>query len=107
MNESLVEDASEIRGVKGAALIKAMGDVSSSTITTPELNEFLGFLYGVAPIFGESTEFGAVRGIIVKSDKGENLSVFVEGEEALGVVFCHETSIRELRREVDELLLWG
>lgn len=107
MNESLVEDVMAVRGVTGVALIGSMGDVAASTIVESELNEFLGFLFGIAPVLGGSSDLGPIRGLIVKTDDGKHLSVFVEGDEALGVVYNHETSIRELRREIDELLLWG
>ncbi len=107
MNESLVEDVMKIRGVKGAALANAMGEITVSTVERPELNEFIGFLSGIAPVLGNSAGLGAVRGVTLKSTKGDNLSVFIEGDEALGVVSTRETATRFLRQQVDDLLQWG
>jgi len=107
MNESLVEEVMEVRGVKGAALIRPMGEVAASNLGSQELTDFLGFLFAMVPLLKSPPDWGDLRGIVATSNSNDAFCIFLQDDEALGVVADQQVSIRALRDEIDELFLWG
>lgn len=107
MKDSIVDDVLNIKGVEGAALATSMGDIVTSSLDDTELDDFIGFMVGIVPVFEQVADLGKVQSVVLKSDNSENLSVYVEEEQVLGVVSSNRTSVRILRQQLDDLLQWG
>ncbi len=107
MKDSIVDDVMNVKGVRGAALTDEMGDIVSSSIESGEVNDFVGFVAGIAKVFEEVSDLGAVQSIMIKSSQEDNLSVFLGAENALGVQSSNRVSLRALKQQVEDLLQWG
>jgi len=107
MKDSIIDDVMNFKGVRGAVLTDEMGDIVTSSIETSEVNDFVGFVAGVVKVFEEVSDLGQVQSIILKSNTEDNLSVFLGGEQALGLQSSNRVSVRALKQQVDDLLQWG
>ncbi|QEQ98214.1 GTP-binding protein [Neptunomonas concharum] len=107
MKDSIIDDVMNFKGVRGAVLTDEMGDIVTSSIETSEVNDFVGFVAGVVKVFEEVSDLGQVQSIILKSNTEDNLSVFLGGEQALGIQSSNRVSVRALKQQVDDLLQWG
>lgn len=107
MKDSIVDDVMNVKGVRGAALTDDMGDIVSSSIESGDVNDFVGFVAGIAKVFEEVSDLGAVQSIMIKSSQEDNLSVFLGSENALGVQSSNRVSLRALKQQVEDLLQWG
>lgn len=107
MKDSIVDDLMNIKGVQGAALSNAMGDMLTSSLDDPELEDFIGFMAGIVPVFEQVSDLGTVQSVVLKSERNEHLSVYIEQDQALGVLSSNRTSVRTLRQQVDDMLQWG
>lgn len=107
MKDSIIDDVMNFKGVRGAVLTDEMGDIVTSSIETSEVNDFVGFVAGVVKVFEEVSDLGQVQSIVLKSNKEDNLSVFLGGEQALGIQSSNRVSVRALKQQVDDLLQWG
>ncbi len=107
MKDSIVDDVLNIKGVQGAALATEMGDIVTSSLDDTELDDFIGFMAGIVPVFEQVSDLGHVRSVVLKSERNDNVSVYVEEEQVLGVVSSNRASVRILRQQLDDLLQWG
>ncbi len=107
MKDSIIDDVMNFKGVRGAVLTDEMGDIVTSSIETSEVNDFVGFVAGVVKVFEEVSDLGQVQSIILKSNTEDNLSVFLGGEQALGIQSSNRVSVTALKQQVDDLLQWG
>ncbi len=107
LKESIIDDVMKIRGVKGAALVSAVGDVMGSTIDDAEFNEFVGFLSGMARAFESTANLGRLRGIALKGNREDNLVLYSEEEQTLCVLSSARVPVRQLNQQIDNLLQWG
>lgn len=107
MKDSIVDDVLNIKGVEGAALATEMGDIVTSSLDDTELDDFIGFMAGMVPVFEQVSDLGRVRSVVLKSERNDNVSVYVEEEQVLGVVSSNRASVRILRQQLDDLLQWG
>lgn len=107
MKDSIVDDVLNIKGVEGAALATAMGDIITSSLDNTELDDFVGFMAGIVPVFEQVADLGQVQSVVLKSENEDNLSVYVEEEQVLGVVSSNRTSVRILRQQLDDMLQWS
>lgn len=107
MKDSIVDDLLNIKGVQGAVLADAMGDIITSSLDDSVLDDFIGFMAGMVPVLEQASDFGQVRSVVLKSDKSENLSVFVEEAQVLGVLSGNRASVRILHQQIDDLLQWS
>jgi predicted regulator of Ras-like GTPase activity (Roadblock/LC7/MglB family) len=86
MKDSVLEDTMKVRGVRGAAVLGGRGEVAVSSIESKELNELIEHLHRTAAGEKAQATFGKARRVLVRTDKQEDLSVFVKGEEALAIL---------------------
>lgn len=107
LKDSIIDDVMNLKGVRGAVLTDEMGDIITSSIEDSEVNDFVGFVAGVVKVFEEVSDLGQVQSIMLKSGKDDNLSVFIGGEQALGIQSSNRVSARVLKQQVDDLLQWG
>lgn len=107
MKDSIIDDVMNLKGVRGAVLTDDLGEIITSSIESTEVNDFVGFVAGVVKVFEEVSDLGPVQNIVLKSSKEDNLSVFVGGDQALGVQFSNRVSVRTLKQQIDDLLQWG
>lgn len=107
MKDSIIDDVMNLKGVRGAVLTDDMGEIVTSSIESTEVNDFVGFVAGVVKVFEEVSDLGPVQNIVIKSSKEDNLSVFVGGDQALGVQSSNRVSVRTLKQQIDDLLQWG
>ncbi|MBU0498623.1 MAG: ATP/GTP-binding protein [Gammaproteobacteria bacterium] len=106
MKEEIVQEVMGLRGVKGAALVSSLGDIVESTVEDGQLMEFISFLAGVAPTFEEAANLGRVTEVILKSPRDDVITLYVEDEQALGVVADNRTSVRILKQQIYDMLQW-
>lgn len=104
MNETVIKEAMQIRGVRGAALVGAAGKITASNIEAGELNDFFELLYRVASPIERGTALAPVRRIVVRTDKTDVLALLVHDKEALGVVSEKWRPLAELCADVKELV---
>lgn len=107
MKDSIIDDVMNFKGVRGAALTDEMGDVITSSIESPEMNDFVGFVAGVVKVFEEVSDLGKVQSVTIRGGQEDNLSVFLNGEQALGIQTANRVSVRALKQQVDDILQWG
>ncbi len=107
MKDSIIDDVMNLKGVRGAVLTDDMGEIITSSIESTDVNDFVGFVAGVVNVFEEASGLGSVQNICIKSNKEDNLSVFIGGEKALGVQSSNRVSVRTLKQQVDDLLQWS
>jgi signal recognition particle receptor subunit beta len=107
MKDAIIDDVMNLKGVRGAVLTDDMGEIITSSIESTEVNDFVGFVSGVVKVLEDVSDLGPVQSIIIKSNTEDNLSVFVGGEQALGVQSSNRVSVRALKQQVDDLLQWG
>lgn len=107
MNKTIVEDLMKIRGIRGAAMLAASGEIANSTIGQKELNEFFELLFKVAFDGKSGSALGEVRRMMVRTDKDEDLSLVMKDKQALAIVSERSRPQTELFAEVSELLARG
>ena len=107
MNKAIVDDVMKIRGVRGAALLAASGEIANSSIGSKELNEFFELLFKVAFEGKSAASLGEVRSMMVRTDKEEDLSLVMKDKQALAIVSERSRPQTELFAEVGELLKRG
>ncbi len=106
IKDSIVEDILKIKGVEGAVLTNSMGDILTSSMDDPMLEEYIGFMAGMVPAFQAASAFDTARSILIKSPTGSNLAVFIEDQQVLGVLSTQRTSTRTLKQQVEDILQW-
>lgn len=104
MKDTVIEETMRIRGVRGVAVVGQSGKVSGSSIDGRELNEFFELLFRVASPGDHSAGLGAVRRIMVRTDKAEVLSLVMADKEALGIVSEKWRPMAELCADLKALL---
>jgi len=106
MKEQIVQEGMGGWGVKGAALATSMGDIVESTIDDGQMMEFLGFLAGVVPAFQNAANLGQITEVILKSPTDDLITLYVEDDQALGLIADNRTSVRMLKQQVSDMLQW-
>lgn len=106
MKTRIVDDIIAIKGVQGAVLADALGEVITSSLDHPELEEYIGFVAGMVPALQSASCLDQPRSILVKSPTGNSISVFIEAQQVLGVVSAPRTSMRVLQQQVEDILQW-
>ncbi|MDD5391520.1 MAG: ATP/GTP-binding protein [Thiothrix sp.] len=106
LNESVIGDVNALQGVAGVSLTNAMGELLHSNIHDEALNEFIAFLSGLTPSIEEEAGMGRIRRITLKSPQAENLTVFVENGQSLGILSMPKASIPALSQQVEDILQW-
>ncbi len=107
MEESVIDNVLKIRGVKNAILVSNVGEVITSTINNVEFNEFIGFFAGIAEAFENNANLGNLISITLKSNKEDNLTLYKGDEQTLCILSSRKTPVRQLNKQVDDLLQWG
>ena len=107
MEESIVDEVMDIKGVKSAVLISSMGDITASSIEDVEFNEFISFLSGIAKAFEKIANLGELKSVTLKSSVEDNLTIYLEDEQALCAVSGGKISVRMLNQQIDNVLQRG
>jgi len=107
VKDSIIDDLLNIKGVQGAALANAMGDITTSSMEQSEWDDLVGFVAGIVPVFEQVSDFGTVQSVVLKGGKTDPLSVFVESDQVLGVRSSARVSPRILKQQIEDLLQWG
>lgn len=106
MNEEIAGKVMGLRGVQGTALMGAMGDVVESTIEEGQVLEFMGFLGGMVPSFEQVASLGRVKEVILKGPSDDLITMYLENDQALGVIADNRTSVRILKQQIHDMLQW-
>ena len=104
MEEDVIDQIMQIKQIKGLIQTNAEGEDVASTIEDEQLAHFMRFLVGYAPLFEKTAELGAIRSIILTSNKNNNLGVFIGKEHSLGVLFARGWSIKKLFSQIKTYL---
>lgn len=107
MKETIVNDIMKIRNISGVTLTNTMGEQVASNIDDEQLNEFIAFVAGMMPSFEDTADLGTVQSVILRSNTEDNIGVFLEEENALGVVFNKKLSLPNLRQQISDSVQWS
>ena len=105
-NEKTVNTVLEVNGVNGATLSNSYGELLHSTIADEELNEFIAFLSGITPDIENTLNRGKINRIMLRSPHDDNLTVFVEKNESLGITSDRRKSVQALSQQIEDMLQW-
>ncbi len=106
LTEKSMAAVAKINGVTGVSLTNDMGELIDSTILDEDLNEFIAFLSGITPSIQEAANLGEIHRIMLRGVNDDNLTVFVEEEQSLGVTSLHKTSVPALSQQIEDMLQW-
>ena len=104
MEEDVIDQIMQIKQIKGLIHTNAEDGDVASTIEDEQLAHFMRFLVGYAPLFEETAELGAIKSIILTSNKNNNLGVFLGKEQSLGVLFARGCSVKKLFSQIKDYL---
>lgn len=107
VGEKTLRSILELNGVNGISTSNALGEVQFSTIHNEDLNEFIAFLSGVAPMIEEQSELGEISKIMLRSPNDDNLTVFTEQGTSIGIISDRKLSVTTLSQQVEDLLQWN
>ncbi len=107
MKDSIVDEVMKIKGVKGAVLMDAMGDVIASSFEDAGLMEFIGFFSGIAKAFENAANLGELRSVTLKSSSEDNLTLYLTDEQVLCILSGGRISVRMLNQQIDNVIQWG
>ena len=107
MKDSIVDEVMKIKGVKGAVLMDARGDVIASSFEDGNLMEFIGFFSGIAKAFENAANLGELRSVTLKSSTEDNLTLYMEDEQVLCILSGGRVSVRVLNQQIDSVIQWG
>lgn len=105
-DETVLEAASNLKGVTGVSLTNDAGELVHSSIEDESLNAFIAFLHGVSPTLEEKSGMGKIRRMTFKSPQDESLTVFMGSGRALGLRSERSLSVPLLGEQVEELMQW-
>lgn len=103
---ALLDQVGAVPGVSGITLTNPMGDLLYSTIEDEHFNEFIAFLSGLAPVLAETLGMGKMQRIMLKSSQSNNVSLFMNADQSLGVLSRPKSSQHGVGRQVEKLLQW-
>ncbi len=105
-NENTLATVMKVDNVTGTSLSSSMGELLHSTIKDEELNEFIAFLSGIAPDIQNTLNRGKINRIMLRSPHDDNLTVFVEDDQSLGVTSDRRKSVQALSQQIEDMLQW-
>lgn len=104
--ETVLQEITKVEHVTGISLTSTMGDLLHSTTNDEGLDDFVAFLSGMTPEIESTLNKGKIDRIMLRSPKEDNLTVFVEHEESLGVCSDRTKSIQVLSQQIEDILQW-
>lgn len=107
MKNNILDEIMQIQHIKGVTLTNTMGEQVASNIEDEQLNEFIGFIAGMMPSFEETAALGSIQSVVLRSTQDDNIAVFIEEEQALGILFHKKMSLQNLRQQINDSMQWG
>ncbi|MGH1460861.1 MAG: GTP-binding protein [Neptuniibacter sp.] len=105
---SLMDAALNTRGIVGAMHLDADRNVLSSKIENPHNREILKSMINLVSALEKKAGFlGHIDDLILCGKDQETLSVFVDGEQAIGLCSDRELSINVVKHQAADLLQWS
>ncbi|HYC53418.1 MAG TPA: hypothetical protein VEL28_00550 [Candidatus Binatia bacterium] len=104
MNDTVIDQALKLTGVRAAAVVRPPGTVAASNIESKPLNTFFEMLYRAAYELDRKAGLGSVSAVVVRTDKAQDLSLLMHDQKALAVVSEGTRPLADLSAEVRELL---
>jgi hypothetical protein len=103
MNESIVEKALQIRGVRGAAALAGSDQVNHAKLGSKEAEQMVAALLKATADVA-STGLGSARNLVVRTRQNENIVLYLTGNGGLAVICDATLPVDSLGREVRELM---
>ena len=107
MNETAIEEAGRILGVRAAVVVEAPGKIAVSSLADGELSGLFEQLYGIAGEIGTAMGLGRVGSVVARTEDDEDLCLFLSGDQALGVVSSASRSPSDVGKDVRALKVWS
>ena len=104
MNPEILGKISAIKGVLGVTLTDPYGELVSSSIDDEKVNEFIAFLPGIAPVIEEGLGLGKIDQVALKGTQTNDLTIFINQGQSLGVQSEPHISTQVLTRQIKELI---
>ncbi len=104
MNDTVIDEAMRIGGVRGVAVVGASGKVSAASGAAGELSHFFEMLFAAALPHARDAAALSLRRIVVRTDRDEVFSLLMERAEALGLVSEKWRPVTELCADLEALL---
>ncbi|MCK5830027.1 MAG: ATP/GTP-binding protein [Methylococcales bacterium] len=105
-SDHILQEVTKIEHVTGTSLTTSMGELLHSTTNDEGLDDFIAFLSGLTPEIEKNLNKGKINRIMLRSPKEDNLTVFVEKKETLGVSSNRTKSIQVLSQQIEDILQW-
>ncbi|BBB30734.1 GTP-binding protein [Neptunomonas japonica] len=105
---SIIEAAMQVRGISGATHLdnnQKLLDTSSSTLECNELFSSLAKL--AAAIESKAPQLEQVRNISLHAPQKDSISVFLEPDQALGLLTLPALTHKQIRQQAEDLLQWS
>ncbi|MCK5813893.1 MAG: hypothetical protein KAH03_06530 [Cocleimonas sp.] len=104
MNPEMLGKITAIKGVIGVTLTDPYGELLSSSIDDEKVNEFIAFLPGITPVIEEGLGLGVVSQVMLKGPQLDNLTIFIDKGQSLGVQSEPRGSMQVLSRQIKEVI---
>ena len=105
--DELMEEVSQLKGVTGIMLNDVTGTLLHSTTDDEQISEFSAMLAGMTLEIENTLSRGKIDQVMLKSRQDDNLTVFIESEQSLGVASERKSSLPVLTQQVKDLLQWS
>lgn len=86
MDQSTIDAALKVRGVRGAALVSASGKIEIAQLEPASLTDLIGAMVQVANAIKETGVFGGVARVTLRAENDDDLSLYIKNGQALAVL---------------------
>jgi hypothetical protein len=85
MDASTLDKVLKVRGVRGAARLDASGAVAESRFEDTGLDDLARRMGALARALSAAGAFGSVSKVVLRSERDDDFSLFLVGDEAVAV----------------------
>lgn len=105
--DELMDEIDQLKGVTGIMLSDVTGAVLHTTADDELITEFSAMLAGTTLEIEKTLSRGKIDQVMLKSSQDDNLTVFIENKQSLGVASERRSSLPVLTQQVKDLLQWS
>lgn len=106
LTATMLDKVSGLNGITGASLCNLNGEILQSSIQDEVLNETILLLSGLVPTIESSNGQNNIQRIMLKSIQEENLMIFMEKNQSLGISSHPKISLSVLGQQIEDILQW-
>lgn len=105
---SIIEAATQVRGILGATHINAQKEVTETSVNEKKYNDLFCSLSKIADtVEGKLPEAELIKSISLYGPYQDSISVFREHDQSLGLITKQTMTHQQIRQQADDLLQWS